>query len=170
MKNYFAMLLVAVLTLGLVSCNGKNEPEPEPEQKKTVDYDKMLGTWTLESYTEKWVNTDEKIVEKDRTVNQGSLTVTKKSDEDGTYYAYTENFVHEEAKEYSGRIEISNGYICLNNPEGFIRDDGANTYDFTVSFPADGRMEWTCNWTGTHKHNSNLHQDKRTVKAVFVKK
>ena len=49
------MVLMVALTAGLYSCNGNGiEPQPKP----STDFDKMIGTWTLNSYTEKWVNID----------------------------------------------------------------------------------------------------------------
>jgi len=160
------ILLLAALTSGLFSCQGdSNAPEPG----KSFDLDKMAGTWKLVSYTEKWVNVDEDEVEIDRTVNQGTLTVKKETDGEDTYYTYTENFVSEDCKEYSGRIELTDGYICLNDPEGFLRGDKANTYDYTVTFPAAGEMEWSYNWSGKHLHNGVAHNDRRTVKAIFTK-
>jgi hypothetical protein len=129
----------------------------------------MIGTWTLNSYTEKWVNIDADKVEKDRTVNRGSLTIKKEKDGNDSYYTYTENFVNEEGTEYSGRIEITNGCIILSDPEGFMRGDGGNTYDFNVTFPAEGKMEWTYSSTKRHIQNTDAHNDKREVKGVFSK-
>ena len=120
MKTRIIFVLLAALTAGLCSCNGGNDPQPKP----STDFDKMIGTWTLNSYTEKWVNIDADKVEKDRTVNRGSLTIKKEKDGNDSYYTYTENFVNEEGTEYSGRIEITNGCIILSDPEGFMRGDG----------------------------------------------
>ena len=165
MKTRIIFVLLAALTAGLCSCNGGNDPQPKP----STDFDKMIGTWTLNSYTENWVNIDADKVEKDRTVNRGSLTIKKEKDGDDSYYTYTENFVNEEGTEYSGRIEITNGCIILSDPEGFMRGDGGNTYDFNVTFPAEGKMEWTYSSTKRHIQNTDAHNDKRDVKGVFTK-
>ena len=165
MKTKIICVLMAALTAGLCACNGDNEPQPQP----STDFDKMIGTWTLNSYTEKWVNIDANQVEKDRTVNHGSLTIQKVTDDNESYYTYTENFVNEKGTEYSGQIEITDGCITLCAPEGFIRDDGADTYYFSVTFPAEGKMEWTYSITGRHIQNNDEHNDKRDAKGVFTK-
>ena len=163
-KMYSRVLLWAVLAAGLLACNRNTPDAPK------VDYDKMIGTWQLVSYSEKWVNTDESIVEKDRTVNQGALTIRKEKDssEDMQYY-YTEDFVNDKCTEYSGRIDISGGFIYLHAEDGFSRSDGAEMYDYTVSFPEEGKMEWTYNWKGSHFRDGVAHQDERVVKGVFIK-
>lgn len=164
-KMYLKVLFLAVLMAGFCACKDKGN---NPEQK--VDYDKMIGTWTLNSYTESWVNTDENKVEKDRTVNKGTLTIRKEQDNSGDMqYYYTENFVNDKCEEYSGRIDITDGCIFLHASDGFSRGDGAEVYDYVVSFPADNKMEWTYDWTGTHSDGIVSHQDKRTVKGIFTK-
>jgi len=161
---YSKLLLIVVLMAGLCACEGKDNT---PEQPK-VDYDKMIGTWTLNSFTEKWVNTTEDEVELDTTINRGTLTIRKDLDEEQQMqYFYTENFLTQE--EYEGMILIENGYLNLCAIDGFNRRDLVNNYEYEVSFPADNKMEWTYEWTGTHKRGSDIHQDKRTVKAVFTK-
>jgi len=165
-KMYSKVLILAVLMAGFCACKGN---ENSPEAKK-IDYDKMIGTWTLNSYTESWINTDEDKVEKDRSVNKGTLTIKKEKDNEGNMqYYYTENFVNDNGSEYSGRIDISNDMIYLHASDGFSRSDNAETYDYRVTFPADNKMEWTYEWTGTHSRNGVAHQDKRSVKGIFTK-
>ena len=48
MKTKIICVLMAALTAGLCACNGGNDPQPQP----STDFDKMIGTWTLISYTE----------------------------------------------------------------------------------------------------------------------
>lgn len=94
-KIFSKVLFLAVLMAGFCACNG-NEPEPAK-----VDYDKMIGTWTLNSWSIKQVNTDDNIVEVDSTINKGTLTITKKdAGEDGIQYFYTENFLSINGGEY----------------------------------------------------------------------
>ena len=164
-KMYSKVLFLAVLMAGFCACkDNSNAPD------QTVNYDKMIGTWKLESYSEKWVNTDENKEEKNRTVTQGTLTIKKEKDNDGDMqYYYTENFVNDNCTEYSGRIDFNGGFIYLHASDGFSRGDKAEIYDYTVSFPADNKMEWTYNWTGTHSDGSVSHQDKRTVKGIFIR-
>ena len=163
MKTRIIIVLLAALTAGLCSCNGGNAPQPQP----STDFDKMIGTWTLNSYTEKWENTTEQIVERDTTINRGTLVIRKDLDEEQQMqYFYTENFLS--AEEYEGMILIENGYLNLCAIDGFNRKDLENNYEYAVSFPSDNKMEWTYEWTGTHKRGSDIHQDKRTVKAVFT--
>ena len=164
-KMYSKVLILAVLVACFCACKD-NENDP----KEKVDYDKMIGTWTLNSYTETWMNTDENIVEKDRSVNEGTLTIRKEKDDAGDMqYYYTENFVSDSCTEYSGQIDISGGFIYLHGPDGFSRGDGAEMYDYKVSFPADNKMEWSYNWTGAHSDGVVSHQDRRTVKGIFTK-
>ena len=59
----------------------QNNPSDPGQQK--VDYDKMIGTWTLNSWSIKLVNTDENIVEVDSTINKGQLTIRNGRSEDG---------------------------------------------------------------------------------------
>lgn len=163
MKKYFNWVLVCLFCAGFFCACNNNEP-----QKPSVNYDKLTGSWKLTSYSVKWVNLDEDKVEKDFVYDSGYLKIEKK--EDGNYY-YTENFVNESREEYYGQIEIDskNNFIYLNAEDGMQRRDNADTYDFTVSFPADGKMEWTYNWKGTHSNYSVSHTCQRNVKAVFTK-
>lgn len=38
-----------------------------------------------------------------------------------------------------------------------------------VSFPSNGKMEWTYDWKGEHFRGGVSHQDHRTVIAKFTK-
>ena len=164
-KIYSKLLLIVVLMAGFCACNKDNEPE---QQK--VDYDKMIGTWTLNSWEIKQVNTDENIVEVDSIINQGQITIRKGQVEDGyTKYPYTENFLSINGGEYEGVILIENGMINLCQEDGFIRKDMEYNFEYTVSFPADNKMEWNYNWTGDHTRGGVTHKDHRTVKAIFTK-
>ena len=164
-KLYSTLLLIVVLMAGLCACkdNGNN-----PEQK--IDYDKMIGTWTLNSWSIKQVNTDENIVEVDSIINQGKITIRKGKNEEGyTKYPYTENFLSINGGEYEGVILIENGMINLCKEDGFNRQDMEYNFEYTVSFPADNKMEWNYNWTGDHTRGGVTHKDHRTVKAIFTK-
>ena len=166
MKKIFSkVLFLVVLTAGFCACNGN-----DPEQPK-VDYDKMLGTWTLNSWSIKQVNIDDNIVEVDSTINKGTITITKKdAGEDGVQYFYTENFLSIDGGEYEGMILIENGMLNLCKEDGFNRQDMEYNFEYTVSFPAEGKMEWTYDWTGEHFRGGVSHQDHRTVIAKFTKK
>jgi hypothetical protein len=67
-------------------------------------------------------------------------------------------------------IDTKNNLIYLRAEDGFQRKDNAEIYDFTVSFPAEGKMEWNYSWKGAHSNYGTSHTCQRTVKAVFVKK
>ena len=149
------------------ACN-QNNPSDPGQQK--VDYDKMLGTWTLNSWSIKQVNIDENIVEVDSTINKGTITITKKdAGEDGVQYFYTENFLSINGGEYEGMILIENGMLNLCKEDGFNRQDMEYNFEYTVSFPADNKMEWSYDWKGAHTRGGVTHQDHRTVKAIFTK-
>lgn len=160
------MLLLAVLEAGVCACDSASQPD----QKPTVDFDKMIGQWNVTSYTVKWINLDNNEVLKDIALTDGSLKVTKQTEDGETYYYYTENFVSEDRKEYSGRMTAYNNRVELCNREGFLRDDGADSYEYTVSFPSDKEMHWVYEYQGTRSINGVSHQEKRSVKGVFVRK
>lgn len=163
-KIFSKVLFLAVLMAGFCACNG-NEPEPAK-----VDYDKMIGTWTLNSWSIKQVNTDENIVEVDSTINKGTMIITKKdAGEDGVQYFYTENFLSINGGEYEGMILIENGMLNLCKEDGFNRQDMEYNFEYKVSFPSDGKMEWTYDWKGEHFRGGVSHQDHRTVIAKFTK-
>ena len=164
MKKIFSkVLFLAVLMAGFCACKDNGNA---PEQK--VDYDKMIGTWTLNGLTEKWVNTTDDKVELDQSINKGTLTIRKdRAGEDGMQYFYKENFLGNE--EYEGMILIENGMLNLCDIEGFTRKDLYNNYEYVVSFPAEGKMEWTYDWKGEHFRDGVGHQDHRTVIAKFTK-
>ena len=167
MKMYFKSALMCLFCAVIFCACDNNEP-----RKSSVNYDQMIGSWTLTSYSVKWTNLDENIVEKELVYDNGFLTIEKKDDGTGDmYYYYKENFANESRKEYSGRLEIDskNNLIYLRAEDGFQRGDNAEIYDFAVSFPSEGKMEWTYSWKGAHSKNSILHTCQREVKAVFTK-
>ena len=155
---------MVVLAAGLSACNGNNPEQPQ------VDYDKMIGTWTLNSYTQKWVNTTDNIVELDSAVHKGTITIKKDKDEEGNMqYYYTDNFFSRYGDVYEGMIVIEKGRVNLYAKDGWTRKDMDNTYEFTVSFPADNKMDWSYEWTGVHTRGTEMHQDKRTANVAFTK-
>ena len=164
MKHFYQKVLLAVLVASFFACsNNDNDPQPQ------VNYDKMIGTWTLNSYTEHWVNTTENIEERNSSIDKGVLTIKKEKDEEGAMqYFYTENFLTQDG-EYEGMMLIENGFLNLCAKDGFIRKDLENLYEYKVSFPSNNKMEWSYEWTGAHIRNGVTHQDKRTVKAIFTK-
>lgn len=166
MKKLFSkFLFVAALAAGVCACSPKNQPE-QPK----VDYDKMIGNWNVTSYTVKWINLDDNETLKNIDLKDGSLAISKRTENDETYFYYTENFISEKREEYSGRLDVSDRCIELRNNQGFLRDDGADTYEFAVSFPADNQMQWEFEWKGSRFVNGLTHQEQRNVKAVFVRK
>ena len=166
MKKIFSkVLFLAVLMAAFCACK---DSQNTPEQK--VDYDKMLGTWTLNSWSIKQVNIDENIVEVDSTINKGTITITKKdTGEDGVQYFYTENFLSINGGEYEGMILIENGMLNLCKEDGFNRQDMEYNFEYNISFPADNKMEWTYDWKGDHTRGGVTHKDHRTVIAKFTK-
>ena len=166
MKKFFSkMMLFAVLAVAVCACNSKNQPE----DKSKVNYDKMIGKWKVSSYTVKWINLDESKELKNIALTDGSLEISKQTEDGETYYYYTENFINENRTDYSGRIDVSDRCIELRNRQGFLRDDGADTYEFVVSFPSDKQMEWTYEWKGERTIDGVSHQEQRSVKAIFNK-
>lgn len=169
MKNLFSRILfLAALAVMACACN-QDEPDKGGKQ---VNYDQMIGSWNLTSYSVLWKNVDEDKVEKEFSYQDGFLVIEKKTTDDGDAYFYKENFALESRQEYYGMLEIDtkNNLIYLRAEDGFQRSDNAEIYDFTVSFPADDKMEWNYSWKGAHGNYSVSHTCQRTVKAVFVKK
>ena len=169
MKQLFSkIMLLAALAVAVCACN-ENEADKGGKQ---VNYDLMIGSWNLTSYSVLWRNVDEDKVEKDFSYQDGYLVIEKKNTDDGEAYFYKENFALDSREEYYGMLEIDtrNNFIYLRAEDGFQRKDNAEIYDFTVSFPAEGKMEWNYKWTGGHSNYGPLHTCQRTVKAVFNKK
>ena len=167
MKHLFSkIMLFAAFAVAMCACN-----QNDPYQKPKVDYDKIIGSWKLTSYSVFWKNLDEDKVEKDFSYQDGFLVVEKKKTDDGDAYFYKENFANENRTEYYGMLEIDtkNNLIYLRAEDGFQRKDNADIYDFNVSFPADGKMEWSYEWKGEHSNYSVSHTCQRSVKAVFTK-
>lgn len=166
-KSISKILLLAAFVVAACACNSKNEPE----NKQKVDYDQMIGSWNLSSYSVLWKNVDEDKVEKEISYQDGYLVIEKKKTNDGDAYFYKENFALESREEYYGMLEIDtqNDLIYLRAEDGFQRKDNAEIYDFKVSFPAAGKMEWNYSWKGAHSNYGTPHTCQRTVKAVFVK-
>ena len=169
MKNAFSKILVLAALAVIVCACKKDEPDKDGNQ---VNYNQMIGSWNLTSYSVLWKNVDEDKVEKDFSYQDGYLVIEKKATSDGDAYFYKENFALESREEYYGMLEIDtkNNHIYLRAEDGFQRRDLAEIYDFTPSFPADGKMEWNYSWKGTHGNYGQSHICQRTVKAVFVKK
>ena len=158
-------MLLAAVAVAVCACDGKNQPD----QKKT-DYDKMVGNWNVSSYTVKWINLDESKTLKDISLNEGSLSVSKKTEDGDTYFYYTEDFIIGKHEAYSGRLDVSDNGIELRDSDGFLRKDDADSYEFTVSFPSANQMEWVYEWKGSRSVDGVAHQEQRSVKAVFNKK
>ena len=161
------MMLLLAVAAAVCACDSKSEPDP----KQKVDYDKMIGSWKLTSYSVLWKNVDEDKVEKELSYQDGFLVIEKKKIDEGEAYFYKENFALESREEYYGMLEIDskNNQIYLRAEDGFQRKDKADIYDFAVSFPAEGKMEWNYNWKGEHSDYGQSHTCHRTVKAVFAK-
>ena len=174
MKKYLysALLCMASLTL-FCACEG-NDPDKK-EQKQTLNYDLMVGTWNLETYSVVITNLDENKEVENFSRNKGTMVVTKKTDTDSdTYYYYTDNFINEKGEEYSGRCSINGTTMEMCAEDGFMRSDGATTYDFTISLLTDKRMEWTYDATHNYSHKSTSTLDeaykRRTVAKVVLTK
>jgi len=168
MKKFFYVALMCMVSAVFFSACNKNEPE---DGGNKVNYDQMIGSWKLTSYSVLWKNLDDNTPEKELNYTDGYLVIEKKKTDDGDAYFYKENFADESREEYEGMLEIDskNNQVYFRAEDGFPRRDNAEIYDFKVSFPENGKMEWDYHTTATHSRNSVSHQCKRDVKAVFVK-
>ena len=162
MKKFFYVALVCMVSAVFFSACNKNEPE---DGGNKVNYDLMIGSWKLTSYSVLWKNLDDNTTEKKLDYTDGYLVIEKKKTDDGDAYFYKENFANESRAEYEGMLEIDtkNNQIYLRAEDGFQRRDNAEIYDFKVSFPENGKMEWDYHTTATHSRNSVSHQCKRDV-------
>jgi hypothetical protein len=169
MKKFFYVALMCMVSAVFFSACNKNEPE---DGGNKVNYDQMIGSWKLTSYSVLWKNLDDNTTEKELNYTDGYLVIEKRHTDDGDAYFYKENFALDSREEYYGMLEIDtkNNQIYLRAEDGFQRRDNAEIYDFKVSFPADGKMEWNYSWQGTHGNYDVSHTCQRTVKAVFIKK
>lgn len=169
MKKIFYVALTCLASMVLLTaCEKKDTPE---EGGNKVNYDKMIGSWKLTSYSVLWKNLDDNTTEKKQNYNDGYLVIEKRHTDDGDAYFYKENFADESREEYEGMLEIDtkNNQVYLRAKDGFQRSDNAEIYDFKVSFPSDGKMEWDYHTTASHGINGDYHKCQRDVKAVFVK-
>ena len=168
MKKFFYVALVCMVSAVFFSACNKNEPE---DGGNKVNYDQMIGSWKLTSYSVLWKNLDDNTTEKELNYTDGYLVIEKKKTDDGDAYFYKENFADESREEYEGMLEIDskNNQVYFRAEDGMQRRDNAEIYDFKVSFPENGKMEWDYHTTATHSRNGVSHQCKRDVKAVFVK-
>lgn len=161
MKRYFYAALVCLASMAFFCACNNDEPE-----KAKVNFDKMVGTWKLNSYKVLVTNLDESKELENISRNKGTMTVTKKTEDGDTNYYYTENFVNENGEEYSGRFIISNGTIEMAAQDGFRRSDGATTYDFTVSKLTNTQMEWTYDVVQDYSSTSTGEKYKRKTVAT----
>lgn len=168
MKKFFYVALMCMVSAVFFSACNKNEPE---DGGNKVNYDQMIGSWKLTSYSVLWKNLNDNTTEKELNYTDGYLVIEKRHTDDGDAYFYKENFADESREEYEGMLEIDskNNQVYFRAEDGFPRRDDAEIYDFKVSFPENGKMEWDYHSTATHSRNSVSHQCKRDVKAVFVK-
>jgi hypothetical protein len=77
------------------ACN-KNEPE---DGGNKVNYDQMIGSWKLTSYSVLWKNLDDNTPEKELNYTDGYLVIEKRHTDDGDAYFYKENFADESREE-----------------------------------------------------------------------
>ena len=167
-----AMMMLLAACVSFAACGDGSDPVKPGDKKVSIDTTKLLGTWELQSFSQKWVNTDENIVELDTTITSGTIKFYIDKDEryGETHIFYKENF-YDGTTEYTGQLEVStDGKITLRAEDGFLRNGRTFDYEFTLSFPAADKMQWTYDWTGTHIQNTYKHQDKRTASASFNKK
>ncbi|MBR3558158.1 MAG: lipocalin family protein [Bacteroidales bacterium] len=163
-RNLFMLFCIAVSLIGLTSCN-RNQGNTTAEN---FNPDKMLGTWKLVEYSSVATNLDENVVTEQIKRTEGTLWVTKK---DGDYY-YTENFMNENGKQYSGRLTVNGNVVRMAEEDGFLRTD-VDTYDMTVKELTDKKMEWSYERTYTHYESgtdgTSEFKEKRVVSAIFTK-
>ena len=167
MKKFFYVALMCMVSSVFFSACEKDDAGDGGQK---VNYDQMIGSWKLTSYSVLWKNLDDNITEKELNYTDGYLVIEKRHTDDGDAYFYKENFANESREEYEGMlyIDTKNNQVYFHAEDGFTRTD-AEIYDFKVSFPENGKMEWDYHTTASHGINGVYHQCKRDVKAVFVK-
>ena len=118
MKKYFYVALMCLSSMILFNACNQNAPGDEG---KKVNYDQMIGSWKLTSYSVLWKNLDDDLVEKELNYSDGYLVIEKKKTDDGDAYFYKENFADESRAEYEGMLEIDS----KNNQVYFRAEDEA---------------------------------------------
>ena len=166
MKNILfltAVCCLAAMTTTFTSCEPKNNPET-PDQKEN-NYDKMVGTWTMKSYSFVVFNIDKNQETQNDTRDKGTLVVTKKTNGDGAAeFFYTENFL----EEYSGKLDFHDDLIILRDEFGFMRTN-IFVYDFKVPVLTEHEMKWSYDETHTVTVNGVSRQERVTENIVFEK-
>lgn len=160
---------LAVTTATFTSCNkSQNEPDT-PEQTVETDYSKMVGTWTLKSYSHVVFNIDKNEEVENVTRDKGTLVVTKETNGDGVAeYFYTENFLLENGEEYSGKFEFYEDLVILRDINGFMRTN-IFVYDFNVPVLTENEMKWTYDRTHTVTLNGVSHKEQVTETIVLTR-
>ena len=171
MKRFMTKtLLLAALVAFFGGCKN-NDTDKEPETK--VNYDLLVGTWTLNQYNVVIVNLDENKELQNISRNKGTLTVTKKTDDENeVHYCYTEDFINPDYGTYSGEFILDNktNRIELAGKDGFMRSDNADVYDMDLKVLTDTKMEWSYVRTHTHSRTNEVpFQEKITLTATFTK-
>ena len=160
MKKFAFFCLASLM---LMACNN-NEPATP-----TVNYDLLIGSWTLNSYSVLITNLDEGKEIENISRNNGTLTITKETVDDEVYYYYTENFINPEVPSYSGRFEFTKNTLEMNDREGSLRTDVEYIYDYTISVLTDKKMEWTYESEKPVSSAGKNYTRKIVSKAVFTK-
>ena len=170
MKKFLFLTAVCCFlatTATFTSCKSKNDPE-KPAQEET-NYDKMIGTWTLKSYSLIVFNIDKNKETQNDTRDKGTLVITKKTNGDGeAEYFYTENFLQENEVEYSGKIQFLEDLVFLRDENGFMRTN-IFVYDFKVPVLTEHEMKWTYDETHDVTVNGVSHKEQVTANIVFTK-
>lgn len=98
MKKLFFSLLALTMAVTFTACNSEKE---EIAPVITYDVTKILGSWTVTSYSYIITNTDvDTLITKDVRQNPGEITIT----DEGGQYLYTETFTSPLALEQGGDV------------------------------------------------------------------
>ena len=80
MKKFFYAALMCMISMVFFTACGKDEPE---DGSKKMNYDQMIGSWKLTSYSVLWKNLDDNTTEKELNYTDGYLVINKKKTDDG---------------------------------------------------------------------------------------
>ena len=96
MKKFFYVALMCMVSMVFFSACEKDDAG---DGGNKVNYDQMIGSWKLTSYSVLWKNLDDNTPEKELNYTDGYLVIEKRHTDDGDAYFYKENFANESREE-----------------------------------------------------------------------
>ena len=167
MKKFFFSLLALTMAVTFTACNSEKD---ENAPVTTYDVTKILGSWTVTSYSYIVTNTDvDTLITNDVRQNPGEITITE---QDGQYF-YTETFTSDDDSEHSGDVLLHETTFdlrgsSLDYPKLFELSDKVEGETITWSGSLTGEATITRKHSGQPDETVTYHY--RTDTKITVKK